>query len=75
MREQLAELSHEQWSGWMEHLFSKCTLNDDGTAIIPAWAAERWQRQMRTRYRDLPEDEKDSDRSEADRILAIVVRD
>ena len=72
MKEQLAEFAHEQWSGWMKYLFSKCSMNQDGTATIPAWAVERWKRQIRTPYRDLPENEKESDRKEADKVLAII---
>jgi hypothetical protein len=56
----------------MRHLFSKSTRNDDGTLTIPAWAADRWQRQMTTRYADLPAAAQDSDRAEADRILGIT---
>lgn len=72
MREQLAYYAHEAWSGWMAYLFSKSTLNADGTVTIPAWAAMRWTRQMTTRYPDLSEAEKASDRAEADKMLAIV---
>lgn len=72
VRESLAEYAHEAWAGWMRHLFSKSTRNDDGTLTIPAWAADRWQRQMTTRYADLPAAAQDSDRAEADRILGIT---
>lgn len=73
MKERLAEFAHKQWSSWMEYLFSKCSMNQNGTATIPAWAVERWQRQMKTLYSNLSENEKDSDRAEADRVLAIIV--
>lgn len=72
LAEALAALSHEQWSGWMKYLFSKCTFNDDGTAIIPARAVERWQRQMTTSYTELSEEEKNSDRIEANKVLDLV---
>ncbi len=72
MREQLAQLAHSQWSGWMEYLFSKGTFNDDGTWTMPAWAVERWKRQMTTEYADLSEPEKESDRTEADKFLAVI---
>lgn len=75
MKERLAELAHKQWSGWMKYLFNKCSMNQDGTATIPAWAVKRWQRQMKTPYDNLPENEKDSDRAEADRVLSIIKPD
>lgn len=70
LREKLARLAHEQWSGWMEYLFAQCQFNEDGTVTIPASFALRWHRQMNTQYYDLSESEKESDRREADKILA-----
>lgn len=72
-REALATYAHEAWSGWMTYLFSKCEYDlSDDLVIIPKWAVERWQRQAATPYRELPESEKESDRTEADKMLAIV---
>ena len=78
MREKLAELCHEQWSGWMEYLFSKSIpyrpgdiQADKGALIIPQWAVERWSRQMKTPYSELSDNEQSSDRNEADRFLRI----
>ncbi len=71
-REELAELAHEQWSGWMKYLFSKCFApNSVGGVYIPKWAVDRWTRQMNTDYNDLSAEEKDSDRAEADKFLAV----
>jgi hypothetical protein len=71
-REQLAEYAHEAWSGWLTYQFRKGTLNQDGTWTMPAWAVERWGRQSITPYADLSEKEKELDRAEADKILAII---
>lgn len=72
LREQLAAYAHEAWSGWMGYLFSKCLKETDGSMMIPAWAVERWERQSTTAYSDLPEDEKASDRKEAERMIGIM---
>lgn len=72
LREELAELCHTQWSGWMKHLFSKSSYPDPRGAIIPGNLTERWLRQMNTPYAELSDEEKDSDRAEADRFLAIL---
>jgi hypothetical protein len=75
MRERIAELQHEQWSGWMKYLFEKCEINQVEGAefgVIPAWAVERWTRQANTPYTELPEDEKESDRIEADKYILLV---
>lgn len=71
-REHLAEYAHEAWSGWMRYLFDKSIHTTEGTIIIPEWAAQRWTRQATTPYTELPESEKESDRAEADKMLAIM---
>ena len=75
MKEKLAEFAHEQWSGWMKYLFEKSSQNPDGTMTIPKWAVERWSRQMNTKYSDLSEVEKESDRIEADKMIEIFKGD
>jgi len=84
--EKAADLCHRQWTGWMEYLFSKCEeergvvpdrngapINGKtGRLIIPEWAVSRWKRQIATEYKDLPEDEKESDRAEADKYIELV---
>ena len=72
IREKLAAYAHQAWSGWMDYLFEKSTLNSDGSVTIPSWAVERWKRQMKTTYTELSESEKESDRKEADSMLQIV---
>lgn len=70
IRERLANLAHWQWAGWMRYLFEQSKENEDGTVTIPAWAVKRWKRQMATPYPQLSEQEKESDREEADKVLA-----
>ena len=70
-RELLSDYAHEAWCGWMKYMFSKAEINEDGTWTMPKWAVERWQRQMNTKYSELPEEEKKSDREEADKMLSI----
>lgn len=72
-KERLAAYAHDAWGGWMKYLFSKGTFNDDGTWTMPAWAVERWQRQMNTPYAELPEEEKESDREEAEKIIKVLL--
>lgn len=72
LRESLAALAHDQWSGWTRYLFDQCIFNEDFTVTIPAGFALRWLRQAGTTYGDLPENEKDSDRHQADRVLAVI---
>ena len=69
-RERLAAIQHAIWSHWMTYQFSVCLRNDDGTMTIPAQKVARWERQASTPYSRLPESERESDRHQADRILA-----
>ena len=70
--EALAEYAHNAWAGWMEYMFEKGTLSKEGELVIPKNLTIRWNRQMSTKYKDLPEDEKKSDREETRRILKII---
>jgi len=63
-KERLAAYAHEAWSGWMKYMFSKCVESEDGL-LIPGELVNRWKRQAETKYGDLPENEKASDRKEA----------
>lgn len=72
MKEKLSEYAHNQWSGWMNYLFSKCEINEKGEATIPKWAVDRWKNQIQTPYDKLSEEEKNSDRIEADGMIKIM---
>lgn len=72
MREELAALIHDMWSGWIRYVASKSTFNPDGSMTISAWAVSRRERQMKGSYDDLSEKEKDGDRRQADKVLALM---
>lgn len=72
VREQLAAIQHSIWAHWMKYLFSVCVRNQDGSATIPADLVQRWMQQIITSYDELSEQEKDSDREQADKILATI---
>lgn len=74
LREVLAYLCHEQWTGWMEYLFQVCPEREHGHREIPASLVVRWKRQMASDYFHLPEEEKKSDQVEADKIIALLTR-
>ncbi len=74
LREELAETQHEIWSNWMEYLFSVSINNGDGTYTIPANKAERWMRQINTPYSELTENEKESDREQADKVVVTQAK-
>ena len=55
----------------MKHVFLKGKRDEGGETIISYQDTDCWMRQMKTPYVDLPENEKDSNRWEADRMLAL----
>jgi len=71
--EQLANLEHDSWSHWMKYLFSISKENEDGSVTIPKDKVSRWKKQMKTKYEDLSEKEKESDRKEA-RIKIVALK-
>lgn len=83
--EKLAAIEHERWAKWQEYVHSKCKPHiepfglhrDDGLAdlLIPAELVKHWERQIETKYEDLTEDEKQSDRNEVFRYLKIVIEE
>ena len=72
VREKISAAQHRIWSSWMKYLFSICPLTGDGSVIIPPDKVKRWKRQIATRYEDLTEREKDSDRDQTDKVLSSV---
>ena len=72
LTELLANYAHKQWTGWMNHLFAQCTERQDGALIIPEYYVRRWKRQMETDYDCLPDNEKESDRREAEGMINVI---
>lgn len=71
--EQLAAIEHERWAHWQRYVHDQCERQDDGSLVIPAELATRWQAQIETPYAQLSEREKDSDREQVRRYLPVVI--
>lgn len=72
LRENLSSEMHNIWIHWMTYLQGEVEWREDIGWIIPEDVIIGWQRQMRTPYCELSEREKDSDRSQADRVIALL---
>ena len=70
--EQLAAIEHERWSHWQRYVHSKCIPQSDGSLTIPAALVARWEKQILTKYADLEEQEKESDREQVRKYLPII---
>lgn len=72
IRERLADIQHQIWSHWMRYLFQICPRNADGSVTIPRDKVQRWTRQLETAYLLLPENEQESDKHQADRVVKAL---
>ena len=61
-KEDLADLEHQQWIHWTKYLIENYNLENK----------ERWRVQTQTKYKDLSEKEKDSDRTWADKVIKLI---
>jgi len=60
--EKLAALEHEQWAHWTKHMLDNLTPEN----------IERWRKQIDTPYEELSEEEKESDRKWARKVMSRV---
>ncbi len=72
--EELAAIEHERWAHWQAHVHSQGALQADGSLVIPPELVARWTRQIQTSYAALSEGEKESDREQVRRYLALLTR-
>lgn len=71
--EQLAAIEHERWAHWQRHVHRQCERRDDGSLVIPAALAARWETQTKTPYAELTEQERESDREQVLKYLPTVI--
>ena len=72
LREELAAFEHVRWSHWQKYMHEKCARNADGSLTIPKDLVEKWERQIKTAYAELTENEKKSDREQVDKYLPLL---
>jgi hypothetical protein len=72
LTEKLAAVEHERWSRWQRYLHSKCIRQPDGSLLLPAELVARWEKQIATKYADLDEMEKESDREQVREYLPLI---
>lgn len=71
--DELAAIEHERWAHWQRYVHDHCERLQDGSLVIPAELAARWEAQIETRYVELTEREKDSDREQVRRYLPVII--
>lgn len=69
--EKIAELCHDQWSGWMKYFLGKCHYDSNGNIVIHRDYVDSLKLQINAKYKELSEIDKDKDRREGNRFLDI----
>jgi len=73
LMEKLADIEHQRWADWQKYFHSKCVrLSNFSSMIIPEEVWNRAERQINTDYKDLSEEEKDSDRHQVMRYWNLI---
>ena len=76
-----ADIEHDRWARWQKYMFSKMIEEEKfeegshfktGNYILPKEFVDRWFRQIDTKYADLSEAEKESDRKETRNYLPLL---
>lgn len=81
--ERVADAVHDVWANWMKYMLSQghvSTVNPGAGGLYPnveQWTMpseklKRWTRQMNTPYKELSEEEKESDREIALKYIEMV---
>jgi hypothetical protein len=70
--EELAAIEHERWSHWQRYMHSKCTRQPDGSLLLPAEFVARWEKEIATKYGELDEKQKESDREQVRKYLPLI---
>ncbi len=70
--ESLAAIEHERWAHWQSYIHGKGVRQPDGSLVIPAEFVNRWEKQIATKYADLDDKEKESDREQVRRYLPVI---
>jgi hypothetical protein len=70
--EKLAAVEHERWSHWQRYVHSKCIRQPDGSLLIPAEFVARWEKQIATKYGELDDKKRESDREQVRKYLPLI---
>ena len=71
LREKLAKIEHQRWSDWQKWCHK--VLRENCPSPELEVVLKRWDKQIKTEYKDLTEKEKQSDREQVDRYLPIIL--
>lgn len=68
----VANMSHIIWSNWIRYMLPRCSVDKKNNFIIPKDLIERWYKQSCINYKDLTNEEKQSDIEIALKYLKLI---
>jgi hypothetical protein len=72
--EELAALEHQRWAHWQKYVHDRGQRQPDGSIVLPSDLVAHWERQIKTQYADLTNEEKDSDRAQVKKYRPLLER-
>ena len=72
LMEKLADIEHTRWGDWQSWCHKILRENCPSEKLEKV--LERWDRQIKTNYKDLSEEEKDSDREQVFRYFNLIIK-
>jgi len=70
LMEKLADIEHQRWADWQKWCHK--VLRENCSSDKLEKVLKRWDKQIKTNYKDLPEQEKDSDREQVLRYWNLI---
>ena len=68
--EELANIEHERWADWQKWCHKVLRENCPSPELEKV--LKRWDKQIETKYKDLSEEEKNSDRDQVNRYWKLI---
>ena len=72
LMEKLAAVEHERWAHWQRYLPSQGKRCADGSLLLPAELVAHWDKQINTKYEELDDKTKESDREQVRKYLPVI---
>jgi hypothetical protein len=72
LTEELASIEYKRRSHWQRYLHSNGVAQPDGSLLLPADLVNKWERLIATKYENLTEEEKESDREQVEKYLPLL---
>lgn len=68
----LAAIEHARWAHWQQYMHDRAERQTDGSLLLSSDLVRRWEKQIRTDYIALSEEEKESDREQVRKYLPTI---